>query len=48
MAGEVCRQEARISLEKSTVLMELMGLVSFVIRDDLEFVGMHREDKMTL
>ena len=39
------REDARMSLEKSVVLMELIGLVSFVMRGDLEFVGMERVEK---
>ena len=34
--------DARMSLEKSVMLMEFIGLVSFVMRGHLEFVGMER------
>ena len=37
-----------MSLEKSVILMELIGLVSFVMRGDLEFVGMERVEEMNL
>ena len=40
--------DARISLEKSVILMELIGLVCFVMRGDLELVGMKRVAKMIL
>ena len=40
--------EARISLEKSVILMELIGLVCFVMRGDLELVGMERVEEMNL
>ena len=45
---EMCRVDARMSLEKSVILMELIGLVSFVMRGDLEFVGMERVEEMNL
>ena len=35
-------------LEKSVILMELIGLVSFVMRGDLELVGMERVEEMNL
>ncbi len=37
-----------MSLEKSVILMELIGFVSFVMRGDLEFVGMERVEEMNL
>ena len=37
-----------MSLEKSVVLIELIGLVSFVMRGDLEFMGMERVEEMNL
>ena len=37
-----------MSLEKSVTLMEFIGLVSFVMRGDLEFVGMERVEEMYL
>ena len=37
-----------MSLEKSVILMELIGLVSFVMRGDLELVGMERVEEMNL
>ena len=37
-----------MSLEKSVILMELIGLVSLVMRGDLEFVGMERVEEMNL
>ena len=37
-----------MSLEKPVTLMELIGLVSFVMRGDLEFVGMERVEGMNL
>jgi hypothetical protein len=35
-----------MSLEKFVMLMELIGLVTFVMRGDLELVGMERVEKM--
>jgi hypothetical protein len=35
-------------MEKSVILMELIGLVSFVMREDLELVGMKRVKEMIL
>ena len=38
-----------MSLEKSVILTELIGLVSFVLmRGDLEFVGMERVEEINL
>ena len=38
-----------MSLKKSVILMELIGLVSFVLmRGDLEFVGLERVEEMNL
>ena len=37
-----------MSLEKSVILIELIGLVSLVIRGDLEFVGMQRVEEINL
>jgi len=35
-----------MSLEKSVTLMELIGLVTFVMRGDLELVGIERIEEM--
>jgi hypothetical protein len=35
-----------MSLEKFVMLMEFIGLVTFVMRGDLELVGMERVEKM--
>ena len=35
-----------MSLEKSAILMELIGLVILVMRGDLEFVGIERVEEM--
>ena len=40
--------DARISLGKSVVLMESIGLVSFVKRGDLELIGMERVEEIIL
>ena len=40
------RVDARMSLEKFVMLMELIGLVSFVMRGDLELVGIERVKEM--
>ena len=37
-----------MSLEKSVILMELIGLVSLVMQGDLEFVGMERVEEINL
>ena len=37
-----------MSLEKSVIMMELIGLVSLVMRGGLEFVGMERVEEMNL
>ena len=37
-----------MSLEKSVVLMEFIGLVSFVMRGALELIGMERVEDMNL
>ena len=37
-----------MSLEKSVILMELIGLVSLVMRGDLEFVGTERVEEINL
>ena len=40
--------DARISLEKTIILMELIDLVSFVMRGDLDLVKMERVEEMIL
>ena len=36
-----------MSLEKFIVLIDLIGLVSLIMRGDREFVGMDRVDRMS-
>ena len=40
--------DASISLVKCVILIELIGFVSYMMREDLEFVEMERVEKMHL
>ena len=40
------RVDARMSLEKFVMLMGFIGLVTFVMRGDLELVEMERVEKL--